>query len=130
MIVDSSALMAILLQEPEAGVCSVAIERAEVCRISAGTLLEAMIVADRRGDAIGRHMLDELLAESAIIVEPVTEEHARIGRDAHRDFGRNSGNSARLNHGDCFAYALAKTTGEPLLFIGNDFSHTDLHPAT
>jgi ribonuclease VapC len=59
----------------------------------------------------------------------VTEEHARIGRAAYRDFGRGSRHPARLNYGDCFSYALAKTTGEPLLFKGNDFNHTDLRPA-
>lgn len=64
-----------------------------------------------------------------MIIEPVTEAQVRIARDAYRDFGRGSGNPARLNFGDCFAYALAKVTGEPLLYKGDDFPHTDIEPA-
>src|SRR5271157_2643474 len=66
---------------------------------------------------------------AGVHIEPVTEIQARLARDAYRDFGKGSGHSARLNFGDCFAYALAKTTGEPLLFIGADFGHTDIMSA-
>lgn len=129
MIVDSSAVLAILLQEPEAAACSKAMDEARTLRISAATLLETMIVVDGRADAIAGRSLDLLIEEARIIVEPVTEEHARIGREAYRDFGKGSRHPAQLNYGDCFAYALAMTTGEPLLFKGNDFSHTDVRAA-
>lgn len=129
MILDSSALIAVWNGEPEAAAFSIVIDEASVCRISAGTLLEAMIVADRNSDPIGGRKLDELLSRIAVIIEPVTEEQARIGRDAYRDFGKGSRHPAQLNYGDCFAYALAKTSGEPLLFKGDDFTHTDVRPA-
>ena len=73
--------------------------------------------------------LDDLLREAQIVIEPVTEAQARIARDAYRDYGRGSGHPARLNFGDCFAYALARETGERLLFKGDDFAHTDVTPA-
>lgn len=129
MIIDSSALVAILLVEPEMLAFVDAIDSAPVCRISAGTLLEASIVIDSRADVVGQRKLDEFMKAAGIIVEPATEEHVRIGRAAYRDFGRGSSSPAQLNFGDCFAYALAKTTGEPLLFKGDDFIHTDIRPA-
>jgi ribonuclease VapC len=70
------------------------------------------------------------MKEAQIIIEPVTEAQARIAREAYRDFGKGSGHPARLNFGDCFAYALAKVTGEALLFKGDDFAHTDIKPAS
>lgn len=73
--------------------------------------------------------MDDLLHAASISVEPVTKEQAQIGREAYRDFGKGSGHPAQLNFGDCFAYALAKITGEALLFKGNDFAHTDVTPA-
>ena len=73
--------------------------------------------------------VDDLLSEARIVIEPVSEAQARIARDAYRDFGRGSGHPARLNFGDCFAYALAREKSEPLLFKGDDFSHTDIAPA-
>lgn len=129
MIIDSSALLAILRDEPEALVCAEAIERASIRRISAGTLLETAIVIDASGDPVASRRLDELIAVAEIVVEPVTAAQAHIGRGAYRDFGRGSGHPARLNFGDCFAYALAKERGEPLLFKGLDFGETDLTPA-
>jgi ribonuclease VapC len=129
MIVDTSALMAIVLEEPEAEACAHAIEEASVRRISAGTLLEAGIVTDAIGDAIASRRLDEIIQTAGIRIEPVTLEQVRIGRGAYRDFGRGRGHPAQLNFGDCFAYALAKDVGEPLLFKGNDFRHTDVRPA-
>ena len=129
MIVDSSAILAILLGESEAPACALAIELAPVCRISAATLLEVSIVIDASRDPVASRRLDELVAMASFVIEPVTEEQTRIGRAAYRDFGKGSGHPAGLNFGDCFTYALAKTTGEPLLFKGDDFSHTDIEPA-
>lgn len=129
MIVDTSALLAILQDEPEARSCASAIARAASRRMSAGNFLEAAIVVDSAHDPVASRRLDELVALFGIAIEPVTLEQVQIGRAAYRDFGRGSGHSARLNYGDCFGYALAKVTGEPLLFIGDDFSQTDLRPA-
>jgi ribonuclease VapC len=129
MIVDSSALISILLGEHDASALSTALSHSRINRISAGTLLETAIVADSPRSAVLSGRLDELLTHSRIRVEPVTESQAVIARQAHRDFGRGSGHPARLNYGDCFAYALAKELGEPLLFRGDDFGHTDLRSA-
>lgn len=128
MIVDTSALLAILRDEPEARAFAEAIEQASLSRISAGNLLEAAIVIDASGDPIASRRFDELINEAGLIVEPVTAEQAAIGRAAYRDFGRGK-HPAQLNFGDCFAYALAKTLDEPLLFKGSDFSQTDLKAA-
>jgi ribonuclease VapC len=129
VIVDSSALVAILRNEADAAAYTAAIENTSTCRISAGTLLEAAIVIDSGRDPIASRRFDDLLREAQIIIEPVTEEQARIARQAYRDYGRGSGHPARLNFGDCFAYALARATGEPLLFKGDDFRHTDIAAA-
>jgi ribonuclease VapC len=129
VIIDASALLAILREEPEAPACAEAIEQADVLRVSAANFLEASIVIDASRDPVASRRFDELIKRSAMIIEPVTAEQARIGREAYRDFGRGSGHGARLNFGDCFAYALAKTTGEPLLFKGDDFRHTDVRAA-
>lgn len=128
MIVDTSALIAILRDEPEAAFCALAIESAQRRRISAANLLEAAVVIDGGRDLIASRRFDDLVREAALIVEPVTEAHVKIAREAYRDFGKGSGHPAKLNFGDCFAYALAKATGEPLLFKGNDFTHTDILP--
>lgn len=101
-----------------------------MCRVSAGTLLEATIVIDSSRDPIASRRLDDLIQSAKISVDPVTDVQVRIGREAYRDFGKGTGHPAQLNFGDCFAYALAKVTGEPLLFKGNDFSYTDVTPAT
>ena len=129
MIVDTSALIAILRDEPEAPACAKAIEDAPRRRISAANLVEAAIVIDASRDPVASRRFEDLLREAQLVVEPVTEAQARIARDAYRDFGRGSGHPARLNLSDCFAYALARATGEPLLFKGDDFSHTDIAPA-
>ena len=97
--------------------------------MSAANFLETAIVVDRNRSAIPGRGLDELIRELEIVIEPVTEEQAHIARQAYRDYGRGSGHPARLNFGDCFAYALARATGEPLLFKGGDFRHTDIAPA-
>jgi ribonuclease VapC len=97
--------------------------------VSAANFLEAAIVVDVKRRPIASRRLDDLLDELDVVIEPVTEEQARIARTAYRDYGRGSGHPAQLNFGDCFAYALARATGEPLLFKGNDFAHTDITPA-
>ncbi len=129
MIVDASALVAILRDEPEAAACATALERADVRRISAVNYIEAAVVVDGSCDAIASRRFDELCRAANLVVEPVTAEHARLAREAYRDFGRGSGHPAKLNLGDCFAYALAHARGEPLLFIGRDFTHTDIRSA-
>jgi ribonuclease VapC len=126
VIVDTSALVAILRDEPDARRYAEAIAAASARRISAVTYVETAAVVDRGGDPIASRRVDELLDTSAISIEPVTVEQARIAREAYRDFGKGSGHPARLNLGDCFAYALAKATAERLLFKGDDFSRTDI----
>ncbi len=129
MIVDTSALVAILRDEPDAGRFIDALAADADPRVSAATLVETAAVVDANRDPVLSRRLDELLEASGVQVEPLTEEHARIARQAYRDFGKGSGHPAGLNLGDCFSYALAAATGEPLLFKGNDFSETDLSPA-
>ena len=97
--------------------------------MSAVNFVEVAIVIDRRGDPVVSRRLDDLIREASITIEPVTVAQAHLARAAHRDFGRGSGHRARLNLGDCFAYALARTTGEPLLHKGDDFGHTDVRSA-
>jgi ribonuclease VapC len=128
MIIDTSALVAILRDEPEAWTCARAIEDSAIRRVSAGTSIETALVIDASRDPIASRRFDDLMKEAQMVIEPVTEAQARIARAANRDFGRGSGHPARLNFGDCFAYALARITGEPLLFMGDDFTHTDLTP--
>jgi ribonuclease VapC len=129
VIVDTSALIAILRDEPEAPAMAQAIEKATERRISAANWLEAAVVIDGSRDAVASRRFDELLSVARIAVAPVTELQAQIARAAYRDFGRGSGHPAGLNFGDCFAYALAKDAGEPLLFKGDDFTQTDVVPA-
>lgn len=129
MIIDTSALVAILRDEPEAKDCALAIERDPTRRVSAANFVETALVIDGSRDPIASRRFDDLVNEARIVIEPVTEAQARIAREAYRDFGKGSGHPAKLNFGDCFAYALAKTSGEPLLFKGDDFVHTDVIPA-
>jgi|SRR5215471_17867464 len=129
MIVDTSAIVAILRNEPEADRCARAIESSVVRRISAANYVETAVVIDASRDPIASRRFDDFINEAQIAIEPVTETQARIAREAYRDFGRGSGHPAKLNFGDCFAYALAKTTNETLLFKGADFTHTDISPA-
>lgn len=126
MIIDSSALIAILRDEPEARRFAEAIGTAALRRVSATTYVEVGAVIDAGRDPVASRLFDELLQTAGVVVEPVTVEQARIAREAYRDFGKGSGHRAGLNFGDCFAYALAKVTGEPLLFRGDDFVHTDV----
>jgi ribonuclease VapC len=126
MIIDTSAIIAILREEPEATFCARAIADASNRRVSAVNYVEAAVVIDASGDPIASRRVDDFFKTAQISIEAVTETHAQIARDAYRDFGKGSGHPAKLNFGDCFAYALAKSRGEPLLFKGNDFTHTDI----
>jgi len=130
MIVDTSAIIAILRNEPEADSCARAIESSAVRRISAANFVKTAVVIDASRDPVASRRFDDFIKEAQITIEPVTEAQARIAREAYRDFGRGSGHPAKLNFGDCFAYALAKTTNETLLFKGTDFTRTDISPAS
>ncbi len=129
MIIDTSALISILRAEDDAGDMARAIEKAQVRRISAANFVETAVVIDASRDPVASRRFDELVEAAELSVEAVTFDQARIARDAYRDFGKGSGHKARLNFGDCFAYALAKTAGEALLFKGDDFGYTDVTPA-
>lgn len=129
MIVDTSAVIAILRAEPDAAIYATAIEQATVRRLSAANFVEAAAVIDGSRDPVASRKLDDLLAEAEISIAVVTVAQAHLARSAYRDFGMGSGHPARLNFGDCFAYALAKESGEPLLFKGDDFTHTDIAAA-
>jgi ribonuclease VapC len=126
VIIDTSAVIAILRAEPEAATYAAALEDAVDRRMSAATYVEAAAVIDSGRDPVASRRFDELMAVAEITVIPVTVGQARIAREAYRDFGRGSGHPAKLNFGDCFAYALAKEYGEPLLFKGDDFTRTDV----
>jgi ribonuclease VapC len=125
MILDSSPLVAILAGEPDAELFIQAISRAPRCRISAGNFIELSIVVESQFAVEALRQCDALFRRVGIVVEPVTVEHAHLARQAFHDFGKGR-HPAGLNFGDCFAYALAKHSGEPLLFKGNDFSQTDI----
>jgi len=129
MILDTSAVIAILKGEPEAAAFLRATEKANEVKISAGSYFEASIIVDRGTDPVGSRRFDEFLEQGSVSVEPVTPAQAKIAREAYRDFGKGSGHAAGLNFGDCFAYALAKDKGEPLLFKGTDFAQTDVEIA-
>jgi ribonuclease VapC len=129
VIIDTSALIAILRAETDAAEMAQAIQTAPSRRISAANWLETAVVIDASRDPVASRRFDELVQTAELHIEPVTRDQARIARDAYRDFGKGSGHQASLNFGDCFAYALAKSAGEALLFKGNDFGHTDITPA-
>lgn len=129
MIIDSSVVVAILRQEPDALRCATAIEHASTRRMSAANYLEAAIVIDSEDNPINSRRFDQLIREAAIEIVPVTAAHVRIAREAYRDFGKGRGDKAQLNFGDCFAYSLAYATGEPLLFTGLDFTPTGIESA-
>lgn len=125
MIIDTSAVVAILQLEPEEPNFLRAINADPLRLMSAVSWVEALMVLGSRRGARGTHELDEFLARARIEVAPVQLRHAELAREAFARFGRGR-HPARLNCGDCFAYALAKATGEPLLFKGDDFGLTDL----
>src|SRR5262245_10397685 len=126
MIIDTSAIIAILRDESEAMSCAQAISDAVTRRVSAVNFVESAIVIDASRDPIATRRFDDFIREANVFIEPVTDIQAQIARAAYRDFGKGSGHPAGLNFGDCFAYALAKESGEPLLFKGSDFAHTDI----
>ncbi|UZN03934.1 type II toxin-antitoxin system VapC family toxin [Cellulomonas sp. S1-8] len=129
MIVDTSAVVAILLGEPGADELVRSVLADPRPRMSAPTFVELSAVVAQKGAPQQRRRVESLLERLGIEVVAMTPEHARIAADAYRELGRGSGHPARLNLGDCFSYALATEQDEPLLFVGDDFSHTDLRPA-
>lgn len=129
MVLDTSVIIAVLRDEPEAPALARAMALATTLRLSAASYVEAGAVIDGSRDPVATRRLDELLDVLGVVLEPVTQEQARVARAAYRDFGRGSGHPANLNYGDAFAYALATTLDEPLLFKGDDFGHTDVDVA-
>ncbi len=129
MIVDTSALIALLQDEPVAPAVLDALDEAPARVISAATLLEASIVADGPRDPVRSSRFDAMIEALDLEVASVTSEHIRIARAVYRDYGRGPGHPARLNLGDCFSYALAAQRREPLLFVGDDFARTDISSA-
>jgi ribonuclease VapC len=125
MILDTSALIAILFREPEAPVFARLIHNAERCAISAGSFLELSIVLARQAAPDAERQCDTFFRRTGVAIEAFTADQAYIARQAFHDFGKGR-HAAGLNFGDCFAYALAKFTGEPLLFKGEDFRKTDI----
>ena len=128
MIVDTSAVLAVLFREPDAGRYEDAMAKAWPLRMSVVALLEAAMVVEGRGGPAAGHELDVLLEAAEVELVPLTLEHANAARHAWRRFGKGN-HPAALNFGDCFAYALAKVSGEPLLFKGDDFALTDIEVA-
>lgn len=128
MIIDSSAVLAIFLQESDGRRYLRAVMDADSRRMSVSNWLEATMVVDRRGNDLAVNWLEDFMHDAQIELMPVSVSQATIARRAWRTFGRGV-HPARLNYGDCFAYALAKETREPLLFKGNDFAQTDVEPA-
>jgi ribonuclease VapC len=129
VILDTSAIVAILQDEAESELFKETISANLPVRLSAGTFVELGVVALRaRSPALDR-LIDDFMVRTEVIIEPVTERQARIAREAYRDYGKGSGHPAGLNFGDCFAYALARDLGEPLLYKGIDFAETDVRSA-
>jgi ribonuclease VapC len=128
MIVDTSAVLAILFNESDAETYARAISEAESRRMSAASFVEAAVVVEAQTRESGSRQFDAFFRRAGIVIEPVTEEQAHAARQAYTDFGKGR-HAAGLNFGDCFAYALAKVTGEPLLFKGEDFRKTDVKAA-
>lgn len=125
MIVDSSALVAAVRGEPDGQFLGSLINAADSVSLSAATLLETSIVVS----PASHQALDDLIRNWSVRVVAFDAEQARVARNAYARYGKGSGSPARLNFGDCMAYALAKVSGEPLLFKGDDFNHTDITPA-
>jgi ribonuclease VapC len=125
MVIDTSALLAILLGEPEVGAFNEKIEADATRLLSAASYLEAAIIIDDRLGQEGGRDFRLFLLEADFEIVPVTIEQADVAREAYHRYGRGN-HPARLNFGDCFAYALAKVSNEPLLFKGDDFAKTDI----
>ena len=129
MVIDSSALVALLLGEPETASFVAAIAAASRRLVSTVSYLETAIVITSRVGPSGLEKLDRLLGELSIELMAFTQDQMVLAIAAYRAYGKGSGHAAALNFGDCFSYALAKHLDEPLLFKGDDFSHTDIIPA-
>ena len=129
MVIDSSALIALLLDEAETDGFVAAIAAASNRLVSAPTYVETAIVIVARLGLAAKEQLDRLLSELAIEVVPLTRDQAAVAVLAYRQYGKGGGHGAGLNFGDCFTYALAKSRDEPVLFKGNDFARTDLQIA-
>lgn len=129
MIVDSSALVAILLKEPEALRLTTAIAKSSICLLPASCFLEASMLLLGRREEAGLRDLDQYVARSGMEIAPFTESQARLAREAFKCYGKGR-HPAKLNFGDCMAYALARETGEELLFKGTDFAQTDVAVAS
>lgn len=125
MVIDTSAVLAILQNESAAERLAAALEEAPVKRMSAATLVECGLVLQARYGDHGERELDLFVQRAGVEIIPFTEEHAELARRAYRRFGRGR-HPAGLNYGDCFSYALARALDEPLLFVGDDFSKTDV----
>ena len=126
MIVDSSVLIALILQEPGHQRIGRVLRAEDKLHMSAATWVELGVVADRRLSETNRRRLDAMIDGLGIVLVPLSAAQARRARQAHRRYGPGSGSAARLNMGDCFSYALAIELDEPLLFVGDDFTHTDV----
>ena len=130
MILDAAALVAFLRQEADyERVRNALAYSIEPLRMSSASFLESAIVIDGKRSPVASRELDKLIVSFEIEVFPFTAEHARIARETFRDYGDGSGHPAKLNFGDCMAYALARSEREPFLYVGNDFSHTDVEAA-
>jgi ribonuclease VapC len=128
MIIDTSAMVAILYREPEAEAFTQLIHDADECRISVASYVELSMVVENQLGPEGMRQVEAFFRRAGVTVEPVTVEQGELARQAFLDFGKGR-HKAGLNYGDCFSYALAKATGEPLLFKGDDFSQTDIRTA-
>ena len=128
MIVDTSALVAILYGEPEGARFTQMIHDADICRLSVANFVELSMVIESQLGPDAARQADAFLRRAGVVIEPVTVEQGQLARQAFLDYGKGR-HSAALNFGDLFAYALAKATGEPLLFKGEDFARTDVAAA-
>lgn len=130
MIVDSSAIVAMLFEESGYESLREKLLFADRRpRMASASFLETAIVIDRKGDITSSRKLDDLLVEARIELVAFMPEHAKLARDAYREYGKGSGHPAKLNFGDCVAYAMARAERQPLLFVGDDFAHTDIEAA-
>jgi len=128
MILDTSAIAAVLFDEPEAPLFARIISEAESCLVSAATFVEVCIIVEARTGDAGSRAWDAFFRAAGIVVEPITEEHARTAAQAWSKYGKGR-HRAGLNFGDCFSYALARCTDGALLFKGSDFRQTDVEAA-
>jgi ribonuclease VapC len=128
MILDTSAAVAILYREPEADAFARRVHDADVCRISVASYVELSMVIENQLGPEGMRQAEAFFRRAGVVIEPVTLDQGELARQAFLDFGKGR-HKAGLNFGDCFSYALAKATGEPLLFKGHDFSQTDIQAA-